>query len=153
MRLPSCECSCKGYLAAYADLDTHATATKQARTQVASQLPLARKYYSVLKSAVTNLYGADSPQLAKFGLAPKKPRKPLTSQQLAVRAAKAEATRALRKTTGPVKTLETVSGPMAFVDPTPKAPQWPEQAGVAGTAPSDPQVSAASPPGSQSAGK
>ncbi len=136
----------QGYLGAYTDLDTHVTAIRQARARVASQLPAAQKYFAVLKAAVANLFGADSPQLAQFGLAPKKPRKPLSSSELAVRAAKAKATRALRGTTGPVKKLNTKAGPMEFVDPVPSA-----QPGFvpASAAPSSGQVSTASPPGNQ----
>jgi len=141
----------QGYLAAYADLDTHVTATRQARAQVESQLQAARKYYSVLKAAVTNLFGAESPQLVQFGLEAKKARAKLTSEQLAVRAAKARATRALRGTQGPVKKQDTVSGPMEFTQPVPKSPQW-ATAEPEGSTPSSAPVSAASPPGQASSG-
>ena len=66
------------------------TALKQARAQEKSQLPEARRYFAVLKAAVTSFFGAGSPQLAQFGLLPKKARKALTSSQLAVKAAKAQ---------------------------------------------------------------
>jgi hypothetical protein len=138
----------QGYLGAYAALDTHVTAVKQARAVVSSQLPAARAYFAVLKAAVANLFGDASPQLAQFGLAPKKARKPLSSQELAVRAAKAKATRALRGTKGPVKKLETKVGPMAFVDPVETTVPVSATAAtpVASTAPVEPVVSAASPP-------
>jgi hypothetical protein len=139
----------QGYLGAYTDLDTHATALRQARAQVASQLQAARQYYAVLKAAVANLFGDASPQLSQFGLAPKKARKPLSSAELAVRAAKAKATRALRGTQGPVKKLTTKSGPMQFVAPVPAGQQGLPSSGAASSAPSVSQVSAASPPASQ----
>jgi hypothetical protein len=130
----------QGYLGAYTALDASATADKEARDQVASQLAEARKYYALLKTAVANHFGVGSPQLVKFGLKAKKPHAPLSAQKLAVKVAKAKATRALRGTKGPVEKLDTASGPMAFVAPV--ATTVP----VAGSAPAEPVVSAASPP-------
>jgi len=87
---------------------------------------------------VTTYFGAGSPQLVKFGLNPKKTRAPLTTEQLAVRTAKARATRSLRGTKGPVQKAAIKAGPMAYVAP------------VATTVPvspaATPVVSAASPP-------
>ena len=83
----------QGYLEAYMALDTSATADKEARGQVESQLVEAQKYYATLKAAVATYFGAGSPQLVKFGLKPRKARAPLTTAQLAGRAAKAKATR------------------------------------------------------------
>ncbi len=91
------------YLGVYADLDTHATGTTQARAQAGSQLPEVRTYYAALKAAVISYFGVKSPQLVKFGLKPRKTPAPLTSTQLAVRAAKVKATRQLRGTKGPVQ--------------------------------------------------
>jgi hypothetical protein len=138
----------QGYLGAYLDLDTHATATKQARAQVKSQLIEARKYFSMLKSAVTNLFGAQSPQLAQFGLVPEKARKTLSSAQLAVRAAKAKATRDLRSTKGAKQKAPIKSGPMQFVDPvqSPAPGSAPAGTPVASSAPVEPTVNAVSPP-------
>jgi hypothetical protein len=107
---------------------------------------------------VTYLGGQNSPQLAKFGLKPRKARAKATSSQLAVRAAKAKATRALRGTKGSVQKAATKSGPMQFVEPVPSGAQAPaatpaeQQAApaataVASTAPPDPTPSTASPPG------
>src|ERR1700722_615266 len=90
----------QGYLGVYTTLDTQATALKQTRAQAKSQLPEAQRFFDVLKATVISLLGAGSPQLAQFGLQPKKPRKVPTSSELAIRAAKSKATRALRGTMG-----------------------------------------------------
>jgi len=100
------------YLGVYVDLDAHATGTKQARAQAESQLPEVRTYYAALKAAVISYFGAKSPQLVKFGLEPRKTPAPLTSTQLAVRAAKVKATRQLRGTKGPVQKEGIKAGPM-----------------------------------------
>jgi len=78
----------QGYLGAYMDLDTHVTGASQARARVASQLLDVRAYQAALKAAVISYFGAGSPQLVKFGLKAAKARTPLTSKQLAIRAAK-----------------------------------------------------------------
>jgi len=103
----------QGYAGSYTTLDAQATGTKQARVLVKTQLPQARKYIAALKAALRSYFGEDSPQLEQFGLKPRKAPTPLTSEQRAVRAAKARATRALRSTKGPVQKLGTKSGPMA----------------------------------------
>jgi hypothetical protein len=108
----------QGYLAAYTDLDTHVTGANEARAQVRSQMAEAKAYCSALKAAVITYLGSEnSPRLAKFGLKPRKSRAPLTSEQLAVRAAKVRATRKLRGTMGPRKKAGIKSGPMQFVSP------------------------------------
>jgi hypothetical protein len=125
------------YLGQYQDLDAKVTAAKQAHAQVESQLAEARQYFAVLKSAVTNQLGPNSPQLAQFGLKPKKVRKALNASQLAVKAAKAKATRALRGTIGATKKAQIKSGSMKFVEPVVEsAPnQAPVGTAVASTAP------------------
>jgi len=135
------------YLGRYQDLDAGVTVAKQARAQVESQLTEAQQYFAVLKSAVTNQLGPNSPLLAQFGLRPKKVRKELTSSQLAVKAAKAKATRALRGTIGATKKAQIKSGSMKFVDPVvdPAPNQAPVGTAAASTAPPDPASSAASP--------
>jgi len=106
----------QGYLGAYTDLDTYVTGANEARAQVRSQLAEARAYCSALKSAVIGYLGSqNSPQLAKFGVKPRKTRVPPTSEQLAVRAAKVRATRKLRGTMGSTKKAGIKSGPMQFV--------------------------------------
>ena len=139
----------QGYLGAYTDLDTNVTGTRQARAQVASQMPAARAYYAALKAAMISYLGAQSPQLVKFGLKAQKARAPLTSTQLAVRAAKVKATRALRGTKGSVQKAGIRSGPMAIsIGPVAPAEQQPAPVATeaASTAPADPTVNAASPP-------
>ena len=114
----------QGYLEPYTDLDTHVTGANEARAQVRSQMSEAKAYCSALKAAViTYLGGENSPRLAKFGLKPRKTRTPLTSEQLAVRAAKVRATRKLRGTMGSTKKAGIKSGPMQFVDPVGPAEQ------------------------------
>ncbi len=61
---------------------------------------------------MVSYFGAKSLQLVKFGLLPKKTRAPLTAPELAVRAATAAATRALRGTKGSVQKAKVKSGPM-----------------------------------------
>jgi hypothetical protein len=138
----------QAYLGPYLDLDAHATATKAARAQAKSQLTEAQQYHAVLKSAVTNLFGQGSPQLAQFGLPPKKPRKALSSSALAVRAAKSQATRKLRGTMGVKQKAPIKSGPMQFVAPVQQATPGSASTGTpaAGTAQAEPAVEAVSPP-------
>jgi hypothetical protein len=107
----------QGWLGAYTALDTQATAYKQARVPVQSMQAEARQYLAALKLALASALGPQSPQLAQFGLKPKKSPRPLTSKQLAVRAAKAAATRNLRGTTGPLQKASIKAGPMTFVEP------------------------------------
>jgi hypothetical protein len=116
----------QGYLGAYTALDASATAANEARAQVRSQLQEAQAYYASLKATVITFLGAqNSPQLAKFGLKPKKARAKATSAQLAVRAAKAKATRSLRGTKGSVQKAGIKSGPMQFVEPVSSGAQLP----------------------------
>ena len=93
----------QGYLGAYQDLDAHAIGASLARAQVARQLQEVRAYQAALQAAMISNFGAQSPQLVKFGLKPKKTRTPLNSAQRAVRAAKVMATRKLRGTMGSVQ--------------------------------------------------
>ena len=123
----------QAYLEPYTDLDTHVTAAKEARAQVRSQMAEAQAYCSALKAAVITYLGSQSsPRLAKFGLKSRKARTPLTSEQLAVRAAKVRATRKLRGTVGRRTKAGIKSGPMQVVAPvaaaepelaSPKGPQ------------------------------
>ena len=100
----------QGYVEGYTTLDTQVTELAKARAQVKSTSAEARQYIDVLNRALINFYGPESPQLVQFGLQPKKARKPMSSETLAVRAAKAKATRELRGT-GKAKPK---SGPMAM---------------------------------------
>ncbi len=127
------------YLGVYADLDTHAMGTGQARAQ--GGIAAARgagTYYAALKAAVISYFGAKSPQLVKFGLEPRKSPAPLTSTQLAVRAAKVKATRQLRGPKGPVQKAAIKAGPMQFSIgpvPAPAASTSPPEAAVAESSP------------------
>jgi hypothetical protein len=107
----------QGWLGLYTALDTQATAYTQARVPVKAMQSEAREYLAALKAVLAGSFGPQSPQLVQFGLKPRKARKPLTAQQLAVRAAKAMATRKLRGTRGPVQKAKVKVGPMKFIDP------------------------------------
>ena len=133
------------YLGVYVDLDAHATGTKQARAQAESQLPEVRTYYAALKAAVISYFGAKSPQLVKFGLEPRKTPAPLTSTQLAVRAAKVKATRQLRGTKGPVQKAGIKAGPMQ-ISIGPVAVPAAQASPAASTSPPEATVAEASPP-------
>ena len=63
--------------------------------QAPSQLAVIRAFETVVRST----FGSSADVLADFGLAPPKARTPLTTQQMAARAAKAKATRVARGTT------------------------------------------------------
>jgi hypothetical protein len=68
-----------------------------------------------LTQTIKVMYSNAETTLATFGLTPKKPRKPLTTEQLATRNAKAEATRKARGTTSK-KQKATVSGNVVGVN-------------------------------------
>jgi hypothetical protein len=74
------------------------TAEQTAQAQIG---PILRAYQRLVLAAFANA----TQTLADFGLKPPKVRTPLTAQQLAVRAAKAKATRAARGTTSKKKKL------------------------------------------------
>jgi hypothetical protein len=135
----------QGYLGVYTDLDTHDTGIRQARAQAESQLPEVRAYYAALKAAVISYFGAKSPQLVKFGLKPRKTPAPLTSTQLAVRAAKVKATRQLRGTKGPVQKAGIKAGPMQ-ISIGPVAVPAAQASPAASTSPPEATVAEASPP-------
>jgi hypothetical protein len=63
-------------------------------------IQMARGFLANLKAGLVSVLGADSQELLKFGLTPRSPRKPLTSAQKVVRAAKAKLTREARHTMG-----------------------------------------------------
>lgn len=87
-------------MAAYATADGLVTELSQARLQIEAGLPAAKAYYDELKSALTTYFGKTNPQLAQLGFKPFSGRRPLTSTQKVVAAAKAKQTRALRHTGG-----------------------------------------------------
>ncbi len=86
--------------------------------------PVIRDYKRFVLAAFSNT----TQDLADFGMAPPKARKPKTSEQNAAAAAKAKATRAKRGTVGPKKRL-TITGDVTGVDITPiTAPEAPAPA-------------------------
>ena len=87
------------------------TAEQAAQAQIG---PILRAYERLVLAAFANA----TQTLADFGLTPPKARPPLTAQQLAVRAAKAKATRAARGTTSKKKKLA-VKGDVTGVVVTP----------------------------------
>ena len=102
------------------------TAEQAAQKQMG---PILRAYERLVLAAFANA----SQTLADFGLAPPKARTPLTAQQLAVRTAKAKATRTARGTTSKKKKLA-IKGDVTGVvitpvtqphEPAPAAPEVP----------------------------
>lgn len=93
------------------------TAQTGARTEVQ---PVALAYEQYLRA----LYGNAPDTLLDYGIAPRKKAAPLTTEQLAARKAKAEATREARGTKGP-KAKKAIKGtvPEAATSPVPVAPQ------------------------------
>jgi hypothetical protein len=88
-------------------LSTLRTSVDAARTALeakiateTAQLPALRVFLVAFVAFVRGTFGNSPDVLADFGLAPKKARTPLTTEQKAARAAKAKATRAARGTTG-----------------------------------------------------
>ena len=65
--------------------------------------PAALAFYNAVVSVLLANYGNDTATLATFGLAPRKAKRQLTSEEKLKAAAKAKATRALRGTMGPKK--------------------------------------------------
>ena len=102
----------EAFMADYTSLDSAELALKTARVQEAQALPAAKALLAQLKEALTSLFGANSPQLARFGMKPKTSRKPLSAEKAAVRLAKLRNTRAIRGTMGKVQKADLKSGPM-----------------------------------------
>ena len=106
--------------------------------------------YKLLLDALTNLKGAlsgvlghDSEDLTKFGFKPTKARKPLTSEQNAVRAAKAKLTRQKRGTLGKKQkaAIKETAAPTVTISPDGKTVITP--AGSSAPGASQPAVSSA----------
>jgi hypothetical protein len=113
----------QAYLATYKAMDTHAMALQHMRLRSRDELAEAEKYFAALRSALRSFFGEESPQLAHFGLKPKKAAAPLTSEARAVRVAKARATRTLRGTKGHLQLQKIKSGPMLFMKPVLDSPE------------------------------
>jgi len=90
-------------LSGYQAVDAGVSATKGARAQLGANLPGFHKQYLGIMDGLISSLGRGNPQLAQFGFTVPKARKPLTSEQQVVRAAKAQKTRALRHTMGKVQ--------------------------------------------------
>lgn len=95
-------------LALYAAVDQARAQLKAALGTLNAAAPAAKARLGQLKQAVICLLGATSPQLVDFGIAPTKPRRPLTPEQNALAIARRAATRKARRTVGPVEKLKTV---------------------------------------------
>jgi hypothetical protein len=88
----------KGYIATIQAADA---AKQQAAAAVTARVNMTvegRDFYQQLKKAVIASFGAQSPQLDDFGLAPAKAKAPKTSAEKAITAAKAKLTRDARGT-------------------------------------------------------
>jgi hypothetical protein len=90
----------KGYIATIQAADAAKQQAKAAVTARVNMTVEGRDFYQQLKKAVIASFGAQSPQLDDFGLAPAKPKAPKTSAQKAITAAKAKLTREARGTRG-----------------------------------------------------
>jgi hypothetical protein len=95
-------------LALYAAVDQARAKLKTALAALTAAVPAMKARVELIRQAVICLLGADNPQLADFGIAVKKPRRPLTSEENALAVARRAATRAARRTVGPVEKLKTV---------------------------------------------
>jgi hypothetical protein len=73
---------------------------KTVRQTLAQGLPAERTLLKDLRDALVAFFGRGSPVLAQFGIKVPGSRRPLTAQQLAMRAAKAKLTRVARHTLG-----------------------------------------------------
>jgi hypothetical protein len=87
-------------LSSYQAVDAGISTTKGARAQLSASFPGFHKQYLGIRDGLVSSLGRGSPQLAQFGIAASKARKPLTSEQKVVHVAKAQKTRALRHTMG-----------------------------------------------------
>ncbi len=96
---PQIDAQLKAYLATFEALDA---AEQQYQAALAARRNItveARDFYLQLKKLVVAYFGAQSPQLADFGITPAKARAPKTAAEKVVTAAKAELTRKARGTT------------------------------------------------------
>jgi hypothetical protein len=99
---PAIDTQLKGYITAFKAVDTAKQAYQDA---VKARLALtieARDYYKALKAAVKSFFGAQSAQLASFGITPDKASSSTTKTKM-VASAKRQTTRTLRGTKGKVQ--------------------------------------------------
>ena len=83
-----------------------------------AQAPALRAFMSAIVQFVRTAFGSQADVLADFGLSPRKARTPLTVEQKAAAAAKREATRAARGTTG-AKAKKGIKGAVTGITMTP----------------------------------
>jgi hypothetical protein len=86
-------------LASYAPATAARSALKQAQTDRTQKVASAHQEVAQLKAYLLATWGKGNPQLAPFGFEPRA-RTPLTSEQLALKTAKAKLTRTARGTKG-----------------------------------------------------
>ena len=108
--------------------------------------PAATAFYKQVVAVLLAYYGADTATLAVFGIAPRKVKRQLTSQEKLAAATKAKATRAMRGTIGPKK-KEAIkaTGPVTItssIGSSAPAPSTPVAAPVAVSQPSAPSSTA-----------
>ncbi len=102
-------------LATFAATNAAKAALKQAQSDRTQKVAPVELQVAYLKTYLVSIWGKGSPQLASFGFTPKA-RTPLTSQQLALKAAKAKLTRNVRGTKGSKQKLGvTVQGQPGLV--------------------------------------
>jgi len=92
----------------YQKVKDQVQALKEGRQARGNGLPAKRKLAKALRHAMIGTFGQGSPMLEQFGIKAA-PRVPLTAEQLALRAARARATRVARLTLGP-RQKQTIRG-------------------------------------------
>jgi hypothetical protein len=107
--------SLDGALSTFAPVDAAKAALKQTQSDRTQKVAAAHEQVAQLKAYLIATWGKGSPQLAPFGFTPKA-RTSLTSEQLALKAAKAKLTRTARGTKGSKQKLGiTVQGQPGLV--------------------------------------
>ena len=107
--------SLDGALATFAPVDAAKATLKQTQSDRTQKVAAAHEQVAQLKAYLVATWGKGSPQLAPFGFTPKA-RTPLTSEQKALKAAKATLTRTARGTTSAKQKLGiTVQGKPGLV--------------------------------------
>ena len=94
-------------------------ALKTARQLRQLSAPKVRQGFLAMRDAIIAFYGRRSPVLQQFGIAPPKARQPLTTEQKAAKAAKAELTREKRHTMSrkQKQAIQTVGTPTITIGP------------------------------------
>ncbi len=87
-------------LSVYANAEAQQMVAKTARTQVQNARGTDHDLFTKLKDAVVAYFGKGNPLLMQFGIKPRAKARPLTPEQLVLRAAKVRGTRAARHTMG-----------------------------------------------------